>query len=183
MTKKSRKKRRTNRQLPEISPIPDTYGGYGIDRHGIVYRLKPGPGVKGPLPRALEPHTNLDGYNTVQCSMDGLRETFRIDILMMNIFGPERPQGQVLVHRDGDNQNDALDNLRYKNKLSLQDKPTKFQRHVIRALIRYKSHEFTSEYISQLLKVRLDSVRRLRKLIDSKRDANRRGGQKRRRTE
>lgn len=87
---------------------------YAVSKKGNVIRWNRAdkrPKLRrGSVPR-LKPFGNKRAF--VSLSESGDKRSMRIDELVMAAFGPQRPSGTIVVHRDGDPENNKFSNLGY----------------------------------------------------------------------
>lgn len=91
-------------------PIPD-FPGYEVTDDGRVLSTRPWRGSSAP--RELRGGVGKRGYRLVVLCDGQHRRTREVHCLVAEAFHGPRPEGTVIRHLDGDNQNNASWNLRY----------------------------------------------------------------------
>ena len=61
----------------------------------------------------LKPQINMHGYLQISAYIDGKYKTFRVHRLVAEVFLGVCPKGYVVNHKDGNKQNNAIENLEY----------------------------------------------------------------------
>jgi len=89
--------------------IPE-FENYQVSNSGQVRRIKQ---TWNNLPKTLKPWVESHGYNQVELSNKNGQKTFRVHRLVLCVFIGPPPKGQVCNHKDGDKQNNKLDNLEW----------------------------------------------------------------------
>lgn len=83
------------------------YDDYVVSNNGVVKSLKYGK------ERVLKPDENLDGYYIVKLSKNNKKKSFRIHRLVAEAFIENPESLPVVNHKDGDKQNNNVDNLEW----------------------------------------------------------------------
>ena len=85
-------------------------GFYEVSTQGNLRRAK--PGIATFIGRLVLPMASATGYMQVQLGGDEKRRAY-VHHLVMEAFVGRRPDGMVVNHKDGNKQNNALENLEY----------------------------------------------------------------------
>ena len=91
--------------------IPDYEGWYEISDWGNIKRVRTGPGIF--VGRILRQSLDGDGYHQISLSKLGDIRTIKVHKLVMLSFIGPRPEGKQINHKDGNKDNNHLDNLEY----------------------------------------------------------------------
>lgn len=100
------------------SDIPGYEGYYQASSDGQIKSLSravktKGGGVRLTAETILKPTPDADGYYSVGLHKDGVYRTFRVHRLVAYTFLPNPNNLPVVHHIDGNNQNNALSNLKW----------------------------------------------------------------------
>lgn len=98
-------------------PIPGWHGYYEASDTGLIRSIertvRNSRGVRTIKPRILRPSANGKDYRIVVLSREGKRHAYPVHRLVAETFLGPLPDGWHTCHVDGDNQNNAVANLRY----------------------------------------------------------------------
>jgi hypothetical protein len=83
----------------------DDFDGYRVNERGVVQSVR--AGRWRPLKLRLDEH----GRPRVVLRRDGKGHEKKVHRLVIEAFGPPRPEGAICCHRDGDPANNHIDNL------------------------------------------------------------------------
>lgn len=92
-------------------PIPGFEGIYEISDDGQVVRTSTHGRKPKPIRRPVNAHKKPNGYSAVDIQRDQIRERSYVHRLLWAAFKGEIPSGLEINHRDGNRQNNRLDNL------------------------------------------------------------------------
>ena len=92
-------------------PIVDYEDAYDISDFGRVKRTKASNNTY--LGRILKPTTNKYGYKVIHLSNNGIDHNYKVHGLVARTFIGPRGKGMQVNHKDGDKENNRLDNLEY----------------------------------------------------------------------
>ena len=92
--------------MKEIWKKIEGYDNYLISNYGTIKNIITG--------REISQVDNYKGYKSVCLSNKGKRKSFSVHRLVLNTFRPEESNiKKSIIHLDGDNSNNYIDNLRY----------------------------------------------------------------------
>jgi hypothetical protein len=95
----------------EWRPVRGHEGVYEVSNNGLVRRV--GKQTGAVVGRILKPSPNRGGYLMVRLSAGNVAKTRLIHRLVAMAFIGEPASGHEVCHRDGNRQNNTLDNLRW----------------------------------------------------------------------
>lgn len=103
--------------VEEWRPVPDYEEQYIISNLGRIRGLDRldsiGRRVQG---RVMRPHVKSDWTTKILLSKEAIGTNFSVHILVMRAFVGQTPDGQYIAHKDGNLQNNRLDNLEYRQR-------------------------------------------------------------------
>jgi hypothetical protein len=94
--------------MTKYKSIPGYVGSYSISKSGKVRNDRTN--------KTLKWSVSTEHYPSVELWVNNKRKRIAIHILVALTYIGERPNGTEVMHLDGNNQNPALDNLRYGSK-------------------------------------------------------------------
>ena len=103
--------------IPEVRPI-EGFDGYFVSEIGEVYSIKPknipfSMGYIRGLMYEMALKEDKDGYLEINFRNDGKRYTKRVHRLVAGAFIPNEKNRPVVNHKDGNVQNNTVDNLEW----------------------------------------------------------------------
>ena len=87
-----------------------SFESYSVSSHGRVKRTIQS---RSNMPKILKPWIESHGYCQVELSNKDGQKTFRVHRLVLSVFMGDPKKGQVCNHKDGDKQNNNIDNLEW----------------------------------------------------------------------
>ena len=142
--------------------IPGYGGLYQISTDGIVFSDKR-QGSQGGI---RSQYTDKQGYKRVSLTKDGKTRSYLIHTLIALTFLGERPKAVEVCHKDGDKNNNTVQNLYYGSRSENSQDSVRHGTH------NFLKHNFTGEYLAgencNWAKLTEDAVRYIKQMKGQK---------------